>query len=120
MKRVIVESPYAAPTPEGIERNVRYLRACLRDCLMRGEAPFASHAIYTQPGVLRDEVPEERTHGIEAGFEWRQAAHATVVYVDLGISRGMEYGVAAALKMAHPIEERRLGGEWALEGLVEG
>lgn len=113
MKRVIVESPYAAPTPEGIARNVDYLRACLRDCLLRGEAPFASHAIYTQPGVLRDEVPEERTHGIDAGFVWRAAADATVVYIDRGMSHGMEYGVKAANDMQHPIEYRQLGGDWS-------
>ncbi len=121
VRRVIVESPYAAPTPEGIERNVAYLRACLRDCLLRGEAPFASHAIYTQPGVLRDEVPAERDHGIHAGFEWREAAQATVVYTDLGMSRGMEYGIKAAKELddkriggrRHPIEYRQLGGEWS-------
>lgn len=114
MRRVIVESPYAAPTPEGIARNVDYLRACLRDCLMRGEAPFASHAIYTQPGVLRDEVQAERDHGIHAGFEWRAAAEATVVYIDRGMSSGMKYGVEAARNLPqHPIEYRQLGGEWS-------
>lgn len=121
MKRVIVESPYAAPTLEGIARNVDYLRACLRDCLLRGEAPFASHAIYTQPGVLRDEVPAERDHGIEAGFVWRSAAEATVVYTDRGTSRGMEYGIKAAKELdekrpggrRHLIEYRHLGGDWS-------
>ena len=39
MKLVIVESPFAGDT----ERNIRYARACLADCLRRGEAPFASH-----------------------------------------------------------------------------
>lgn len=70
--RVIVESPYAGD----IDRNVRYVRACMRDCLLllRGESPFASHALYTQEGVLRDDVPEERMHGISAGFAWREAA----------------------------------------------
>lgn len=118
MRRVIVESPYAAPTPEGIERNVRYLRACLRDCLLRGEAPFASHAIYTQPGVLRDEVPDERKHGIESGFAWRQVADATVCYMDLGVSSGMRYGVTHADSLRHQIEYRYLGGEWADERIV--
>lgn len=70
MRRIVIESPYAAPTPEGIARNLRYLRACMRDSLLRGEAPFASHAIYTQPGMLRDEIQAERDWGIEAGFAW--------------------------------------------------
>jgi hypothetical protein len=113
MRRVIVESPYAGD----IEKNLRYVRACMADCLSRGEAPFASHALYTQPGVLRDEDPEERKLGIYAGFEWRAAADATVVYMDLGVSTGMRYGVDAADKLAHKqphaIEFRELGGEWS-------
>jgi hypothetical protein len=108
MRRVIIESPYAGD----VEGNVVYLRACLRDCLMRGEAPFASHAIYTQQGVLRDEVPAEREHGIQAGFAWRQAAELIVVYTDRGISRGMQYGISHALEHGMPIEYRELGSAW--------
>lgn len=109
IKRVIVESPYAGDIP----KNLRYLRACIRDCLLRDEAPLASHAIYTQDGVLRDEVPEERMHGITAGFAWREVSDLTVVYTDLGTSKGMEYGIAHAKELGHPIEYRRLGGEWS-------
>jgi hypothetical protein len=116
MRRVIVESPFGGD----VERNLRYLRACMADCLARGESPYASHALYTQPGVLDDTKPDERAKGIAAGFVWRRAADATVFYLDLGTSRGMELGMADALGMAaepgcenHAIEVRRLGGEWA-------
>jgi hypothetical protein len=109
MRRVIVESPYAGD----VERNLRYLRACMRDCLLREEAPFASHALYTQPGVLDDGIPGERLHGIVAGFMWRRAADCTVVYADLGISSGMLYGIDDALAAGHAVEYRYLGGEWS-------
>lgn len=114
MRRVIIESPYAG----NIELNLRYLRACIADCLRRGEAPFASHGLYTQPGVLRDEVPEERDRGIGAGFAWRELADATVVYADLGISQGMKHGISAATELVerdclHRIEYRNLEGVWA-------
>lgn len=46
MRRVIVESPYAGE----VEANVTYARACVRDCVLRGEAPIASHLLFTQPG----------------------------------------------------------------------
>ena len=86
MRKVIIESPYAG----NIELNLRYLRACMHDAIVNhGEAPFASHGLYTQPGVLRDEDPEERNLGIACGFAWRNIADATIVYIDLGISRGM-------------------------------
>jgi hypothetical protein len=109
VRLVIVESPYAGD----IERNTRYLRACLADCLSRGEAPFASHAIYTQPGVLDDSDPVQRKLGMDAGFSWRVIAEATVAYTDLGVSRGMLAGIKHAQTMDdHAIEFRELGGEW--------
>lgn len=107
MRRVIVESPFAGD----VETNLKYLRAAMRDCLLRGEAPFASHGLYTQPGVLDDDVPAERTHGIEAGFAWRHVADATVVYTDRGYSKGMQYGIEDALKRGVPVEYRTLP-EW--------
>lgn len=117
MKLVYVISPYAGD----VERNLRYLRACLADCFRRGEAPFASHALYTQPGVLRDEVPEERALGMEAGRAWMEWADVVAVYTDLGESRGMRGDVAEANLQdecvfegrASRIEYRDLGGEWS-------
>jgi hypothetical protein len=115
MRRVIVESPYAgANWADPNDRNLRYLRACMRDCVLRDETPYASHGLLTQPGVLRDEVPEERNKGIQAGFAWRGAADATVVYTDLGYSNGMRHGITHAESLKeHAIEYRHLGGEWS-------
>lgn len=104
MRRVIIESPYAGDR----ELNRWYLWACLRDSLLRGEAPFASHALYTLPTVLDDAVAEERELGINAGFSWRSSADATVVYEDLGISRGMEMGINHARAMNQTVEFRSL------------
>lgn len=109
MRRVIVESPYAGD----IERNVRYARACLLDCLRRGEAPLASHLLY--PQVLDDGNEEERALGIEAGLAWGECADATVVYTDLGWSRGMRAGVRHAELARWPVELRSLP-EWAGRG----
>ncbi len=106
MKLVILESPYAGD----IEKHVRYARACMADSLSRGEAPYASHLLFTQPGILRDEDPHERQWGIDAGLAWGAKAEATVVYTDCGISRGMEYGIANAQKAGRPIEHRTLEG----------
>jgi len=104
MRLVIVESPYAGD----IEANVEYARRCMADCLARGEAPYASHLLYTQPGVLRDEIPAEREAGIRAGFAWRQVADATIVYTDLGVTHGMAYGIADAKQRGTTIEYRIL------------
>lgn len=108
MELVVIESPYAGD----VERNLRYLRAAMHDSLSRGEAPYASHGLYTQPGVLRDEVPEERQHGIAAGFAWGACAKRRVFYVDLGWSSGMRAGLAEAWRIGQVTEIRNLP-EWA-------
>lgn len=104
MKLVILESPFRG----NWFLNLKYARACLRDCLLRGEAPIAMHTHYTQPGVLDDDIPEERALGIEAGLAWGKQAELTVVYQDLGISDGMRQGIARAEKEQRPIEYRSL------------
>lgn len=106
MRRVILESPYAGD----IEANVAYARACVRDSVLRGEAPIASHLLFTQPDVLDDNDPAERQLGIDAGLAWRHVAHAAVVYVDRGISRGMSAGIEAAREAGLPVEFRSLLG----------
>lgn len=86
MRKVIIESPYAGDVPA----NVEYAQRALHDCLTRhGEAPIASHLLYTQPNVLDDDVPEQRSLGISAGLAWRSVADYAVFYVDCGWSRGM-------------------------------
>ena len=108
MTRVIIESPFAGETKGDIEANLTYARAAMHDCLLRGEAPFASHALYTQDGVLDDKVPEQRKLGIEAGLVWGELANKTVVYQDRGISPGMEQGIARARKEGRPVEFRTI------------
>ena len=104
MKLVILESPYADAENEKV--HIDYARACMRDCFNRGEAPFASHLLYTQPGILDDTNPEERKQGIEAGLLWGKHADKTVVYCDLGITSGMIEGMNRADKEGRKIEKR--------------
>lgn len=105
MRLVIIESPYAGD----VEANIKYARRCVRDSLSRGEAPIASHLLYTQPGVLDDDKPDERKWGIDAGLAWRAVAQASVVYTDRGVSSGMQYGIAAAERAGIPVEYRSIG-----------
>ena len=107
MRRVILESPYAGD----VSANETYARRCVADSLRRGEAPLASHLLYTQPGILDDTVPEERTLGIDAGLVWGPHAEATVVYTDRGISPGMRYGIERARDDGRQVEYRSIEEE---------
>lgn len=104
MIRVVVESPFAGD----IQKNIEYARKCMADCLKRGEAPFASHLLYTQDGILDDDIPHERELGIEAGFLWGELAEKVVVYQDLGISAGMQLGIDRATARDIPVEYRSI------------
>ena len=108
--RVILESPYSGI----VEVNLAYGRRCISDMLRRGEAPFASHLLYTQPGVLDDNDPEERKLGMDAGFRWIEVADYSAMYVDYGVSRGMIEGALRAQEHNKFVEVRRLDHETQL------
>lgn len=105
---VIIESPYRGHTATETVLNINYARRCMRDALMRGEYPIASHLLYTQAGILDDAMPYERSLGIEAGLAWGAHADGTVVYTDRGISEGMRHGIATAIAAGRQIEYRSL------------
>jgi len=104
MELVVLESPYAG----AVEKNVKYARLCVRNSLMRGEAPIASHLLYTQEGILDDNVPEERKHGIRAGLAWLLVATKHVFYIDYGYSEGMLAAKKYSESIGLPVEERRI------------
>ena len=104
MPLVVIESPFAGD----IDMNIKYARACMRDSLNRGEAPYAMHLLYTQEGILSDDIPEERNWGIEAGMAWVKHAGLTAVYTNLGITPGMEIGIQRAEEDGRQIEYREL------------
>lgn len=101
---VIIESPFAGD----VEKNIRFARACMRDSLRRGEAPLASHLLYTQEGILDDSISGERSLGIRAGLAWGKYAAKTVVYTNLGITTGMKKGIRCAELEGREIEYRKL------------
>jgi len=105
MSLVIIESPYACD----IKANIAYARRAVRDSLERGEFPIASHLLYTQPGILNDDIPSEREWGIRAGLAWRRVADRAVFYLDRGWSNGMRAARDVYLAEQRPVEMRYLG-----------
>ena len=100
MLRVVIESPYANKDPVKINENLRYAREALHHSFALGEAPFASHLLYTQ--ILNDEDEKERLRGLQACYEWTAVADLVAFYVDLGWSPGM----IKALKMARILQRK--------------
>lgn len=104
MKRAVIESPYGAKTDEELERNIAYARYAMSWALQRGYAPYASHLLYTQPMVLDDDKLDERTFGIDAGLAFAECCDVSLVFVDLGTSRGMWSGVNAAIEVGRSVK----------------
>ena len=101
---VIIESPYMG----SVQRNIAYAQQCMGDSLKRGEAPFASHLLYTQ--ILDDTIPQQRMMGMQRAFEWYRCADLMAVYTDRGISSGMQKGMEVAEQLKIKIEYRKLNG----------
>ena len=119
-KLTIIESPYGT-NPDGsradaatVAENIRYLNACILDCLARGESPYASHGFF--PGPLNDANPDERKAGILAGFRvGRALAKAGAIrayYVDRGMTIGMRASEAEVATLGQATERRTIPG-WA-------
>ena len=106
----IIESPYAG----SLLRNIAYAKAAVRHSLHLGEAPFASHLFYAQPGILDDGIPDERTLGMEAGWQWLASAEQVAVYADFGLSPGMQAGIERALALQLPIHYRFIADEFPI------
>ena len=107
---VVIESPYGAEDEQQQRENIEYRDACILDSLHRGEAPFASHRMYT--GVLNDQVRAERSLGMMCGVMWGEKADYIAVYDDRGVSDGMKRGIEKWETLEIPIVYRSLGAQW--------
>jgi hypothetical protein len=106
---VVIESPFRGCPEYSNAKAKLYLTACIRDSIDRGEAPFASHRMYTQ--ALDDSVPEERKIGISVGLQFHRVAERIVFYTDLGWSDGMMQARGLAEAVGFPIDDRSI--DWS-------
>ena len=115
MRIVCLESPFK-PTEDEIVRyagrysaaellrqNLIYARLCLLNSLKQGEAPLASHLLYTQ---VYTEAPELRAAGIKAGIQMHHRCDLVVLCIDLGVSSGMRLAADNA-KLINTEQTRR-------------
>lgn len=102
MKRVIIESPWRG----NVERHRAYLIECIRDSVLRGESPYASHMMLTE--ALDDNDPASRSLGMICGYAWWKAASFIAIYTDLGWSEGMRIAKIRGQGHGMKIKERRL------------
>lgn len=103
---VQVESPFASSSAEGYAINIAYARAAVLDSIRRGETPVATHLLFTQPGILREET--ERALGLELALDLLQRVDAVVVYTDRGVSDGMQAAIREAHRRGIVVEYRRV------------
>lgn len=104
MKLVMIETPLMASGERTMEMNLKYAKACMKDSLSRGEAPFAMHLLYTQ--VLNDLIVEERKQELTCGLAWLLRADSVILYCDYGVSSGMKAAYKKALANIKDIELR--------------
>ena len=103
MRRVVIESPYKGD----VARNLAYLERCIADCLQRGEAPYASHKLLTT--VLDDTVLAERLQGIRCQLAWIEACDYVAIYMDYGITSGMQHAIDCCETLGVQTVKRAIG-----------
>jgi hypothetical protein len=110
---VVIESP-CKPSDTGFswDDHQDYLKLALRDSISRGEAPIASHGLFAFSNVFDDAAPDQRTACMEAGWCWIKHASAVIVYVDCGITEGMERAITVAGLNGVQVYYRSLGHGW--------
>lgn len=101
---VLLESPYYTEDKSAMKENIKFAEECMRNSLMRGEAPMASHLLYTR--VLKEDG--ERSIGMSAALSWQTVVDKLVVYSDRGITDGMTESINLAAKKGLRIEYRTL------------
>lgn len=106
---VVIESPYAAKTKADAEMHRIYAGRAMRDSVIRGETPLASHILYAASGALDDNNPDERDLGIRTGYKLWRVADRIVFYLDYGMSSGMEKAMKRAESKGEKIVKRYIG-----------
>lgn len=105
MQRVVVESPYAGD----IAANTAYAQTACKDCMRKGEIPFASHLFF--PQFLDETNQVQRDIGIAAGYCFWKEFDKIVFYIDRGISPGMAKALERSILEKKPYEFRQLPKE---------
>lgn len=107
-KLVMIESPLEPSVGRSREEHTDYARECVRDSILRGEAPFSAYLAYLQTGVLNHKIPFELKRAHDAKLAWLEIADFMAVYIDYGVSANMQHTIDIAGKYFVPITYRRL------------
>ena len=114
MRITVVESPYTTPTRSRLE-CIRYACWACFDCIARGEAPFASHLLFTQ---ILPETDGARALGLQMRDRIAFATGGLIArYTDIGETPGMyrDCDVTAKIesrKLTGPARQMWLNGLW--------
>lgn len=104
---VIIESPYSNDDLTMVNRHTLYAKQCLKDSFKRGEAPFSSHILYSD--ALNYRVRIDKDIGLISHVSWIAVCDLVAVYVDFGLSEGMQLAVNVAKIKHKRIEYRTIG-----------
>ena len=96
---VYICSPYAAETPEGIQRNIKAAKQYCRYAIGKRRQPVASHLLY--PQFLNDSDEMDREMGMAFGLALMR--NCTEVWVFGKPSAGMKEEIREALREKIPV-----------------
>src|SRR5262245_30775558 len=105
----LVISPYRGDQPGMLELNKAYLNVAIRDAVIRGYSPVATHKMFTES--LNDNDPTERILGMQQRDTFMRVSEGGWVNTDLEVSNGMKEDIEALKKRGIPVDYVYLYGE---------
>lgn len=106
MTRVYIASPFRTNSPELRKTYLNYLDDCIRDSLLRNEAPYVPHAYL--PRFLADSDGRQRNKALSIGTKFLLICQILAVYKNHGITEGMQGEIDTAKANGIRIEFRSL------------
>lgn len=98
MKKIYVVSPYAGDVKRNVANAIDYCKFVMS----KGYMPLASHLYFTQ--LTDDNIPEERTQGLNMGLELLEMCDETWVFYENRISSGMAGEIARTNELGLPLK----------------
>lgn len=86
--------------------NILYTRACVKDSLLRGEAPVSLTALYSLPFIEAESGLEDYIES--AILSWMPVADVVTIYTDLDSNNLVDRIEIYAAEMNRVVERRRL------------
>ena len=105
---VVIEVPWSGMTHKNAQKEIVYLRGCLRDSLAHNELPWSAHGLLHQTMALYDSDEEQLAEAVLVARQMVTKADCVIFYIDHRYTQQMRDMATWASMQGKPILRRTL------------